>query len=135
MTPEQLSAAVKERQQASLDPLKKEYSETVSNAKELETKIRAIDPSWEPPTPPAVLERISAWVKAQGKAVSKSGIMAGLKTKWIGDTLKKMVEKKAPVLKDDKYSVPASRSGRLSRRTTYEDDQRTVETESAGSPK
>jgi hypothetical protein len=107
MTPEQLAEAVKARQQASLEPLRKEYSETVSKVKELETKIRGIDPSWEPPTPPTVSEEISAWVKAQGKAVSKSEIMAGLKTKWIGNTLKKMVEKKALVLKDDKYSVPA----------------------------
>ena len=47
------------------------------------------------------------WVKGQGgKAVTKAEIMAGLNTKYVGNTLKKMVEKaKTLTVKDGKYSV------------------------------
>ena len=81
MTPGQLTAAVKERQQASLDPLKTEYAETVARLEELAKKITGIGPTWEPSTPPTVPERILSRVKGQGKPVSKAEIMAGLKTK------------------------------------------------------
>ena len=55
-------------------------------------------------------DRILEWVKGQGKPVSKADIAKGLGTKYIGNTLKKMVEK-AKTLSFDKtaktYSVPA----------------------------
>ena len=110
MTPEQLAAAVKERQQASLDPLKKEYSETAARLEGLAKKITGIDPTWERPSPPTVPERILSWVKAQGKPVSKAEIIKGLGTKYVGGALKKLTEKtKTPSF--DKtaktYSIPA----------------------------
>jgi hypothetical protein len=109
-TPEQLAAAVKERQLASLEPLKTEYAETVSKLGDLAGRISAIDPTWEPPTPPTVTDRVLAFVKTQGKAVSRSEIAAGVGTKYIGNTLKKMVEK-SKTLRFDKtaktYSLPA----------------------------
>lgn len=50
------------------------------------------------------------WVKGHGKPVSKADIAKGLGTRFIGNTLKKMVEK-AKTLSFDKtaktYSVPA----------------------------
>jgi hypothetical protein len=108
MTPERLAAAAKERQRASLDPLKKESLETVSELGKLADQIDAIDPTWEPPKEPTTPEKIQAWVKAQGKPVSKSEIANGLGTKYIGNTVKKMVEK-AKTLSFDKtaktYSV------------------------------
>ncbi len=55
--------------------------------------IKPIDPAWEPPSPPTVPEKILAWVEALGKAVTKAEILAGVKTKYVGNTLKKVVEK------------------------------------------
>jgi hypothetical protein len=49
--------AVKARQQAGPDPLKEEYSETESKLGQLADKIRVIDPSWKPPTPPKMPEK------------------------------------------------------------------------------
>ncbi len=111
MTPEQLAAAaVKERQQASLEPLKTQYKETVSKLDELAGQIREIDPTWEPPSPPTVASRILDWVKTQGKAVSKPEIAARVKTKYIGGALKKRVEKSKTLTFDKTartHSVPA----------------------------
>ena len=102
--------AQKARQQASLEPLKKEYSDTAAKVGGLADRITAIDPTWEPPTAPKRPDRILEWVKGQGKPVSKAGIAEGLGTKYIGNALKKMVEK-AKTLSFDKtaktYSVPA----------------------------
>ncbi len=110
MTPEQLKAAVKDRQQASLEPMKAEYSETLGKLGELADKITAIDPTWQPPSPPTVADRILDWVKTQGKPVSKSEIAAGVKTTYTRGTLKKLVEKSKTLTFDKTaktYSVPA----------------------------
>ncbi len=64
----------------------------------------------EPHFPPTVPDRILAWVKFQGKPLSKAEIIKRIGTKHIGNTVKKMVEK-AKTLSFDKtaktYSVTA----------------------------
>lgn len=48
---------------ASLEPLKKEYSDSVAKMGELPDRITFIDPTWEPPTAPRMPDCILEWVK------------------------------------------------------------------------
>ena len=83
LTPEQLAAAAKERQQASLQPLIE----------------------WNPPKSPSVSDKILSWVTAQNKAVTKVEISAGVGKKFVLSAIKKLVTKGSLTVKDDKYSV------------------------------
>jgi len=105
LTPEQLAAAAKERQQASLQPLIDEYTKTDAILSELEMKIQAIQPDWNPPKSPSVSDKILSWVTAQNKAVTKAEISAGVGKKFVLSAIKKLVTKGNLAVKDDKYSV------------------------------
>jgi hypothetical protein len=105
LTPEQLATAAKERQQASLQPLIDEYIKTDATISELEMKIQAINPEWNPPKSPSVSEKILLWVTEQKKPVTKAEISAGIGKKFVTSAIKKLVTKGSLTVKDDKYSV------------------------------
>ena len=105
LTPEQLAAAARERQQASLQPLIDEYTKKESALSELKTRIQAIDSDWIPPKAPSVSDKIMSWVTGQNKAVTKTEISAGIGKKFVTSALKKLLEKGSLTVKDDKFSV------------------------------
>jgi hypothetical protein len=105
LTPEQLAAAARERQQASLQPLIDEYAKTEASLSELKMKIQAINPEWNPPKSPSVSEKILLWVKEQKKPVTKNEISAGIGKKFVTIAVKKLLGKGSLTVKDGKYSV------------------------------
>lgn len=109
LSPEQLTAAAKERQQASLQPLIDEYTKTDAALSELQRQIQAINPEWNPPKAPSVADKIVVWVTEQNRAVTKDEIAAGVGKKFVAGVLKKLVKKAKLVAKDDKFSVSDKR--------------------------